>query len=253
MKFRPMFLAVALLFSGCSLIPKPVEFFQDKVHKLPVAKQSEKETQRQAALRAKEKAGETYNAAIATVADPKVVAPAAETVLLTDAVAESVGPPVSPASPDKATADLARELRTSIARLNQRIESFREDNDENAGKKIEGTGLFQVPYFVWLGGFLVFGLIIFVVMHVVWSFVKVAGMANPPVQLGVTAATLGANFLKKSVSELAKGGEEFKSKLSTVIDDPDMLAAVKELFTSSHKEAQSSDVQDLVKTITRKE
>lgn len=246
-------LVLSALVSGCSLIPKPVELFQDKVKKFPVAKQSDKEIQRQTALRAKEKAKETYGAALSTDAAPSVVAPAEETVILSDAVSESLGPPVKPASIDKPSADLARELGTSIAKLNQRLDDFKNDNDENAGKKIEGTGLFQIPYFIWLGGFIVFGLIGFVILSVLWAFVKMAAMSNPPVQLGVSAAQLGANFLKKSVSELTKGGEEFKNKLSGVISDPETLEAVKELFRSEHERAQSGDVQALVKTLTKKE
>lgn len=252
-KVASLLLVASLLFGGCSLIPKNVEFFQDKVHLVPEPKQSDKELQRQTAQRAEEKARETYGAAVQTAADPTVVVPAAETVLLTDAVSESVGPPVHPAAPDKATQDLVNELRTSIAKLNQRIDDFKKDNNENAGKKIEGTGFFQIPYFVYLGGFLVLGLIGFVILSVLWSFVKMAGMANPPVQLGVSAAQLSANFLKRSVSEMVKGGEEFKDRLLTEVNDPELQQKIKELFRIEHERAQSEDTQNFIRTLTKKE
>ncbi len=245
--------ASLILGGGCGLIPKKVEFFQDKVHLVPELKQADKEIQRQTAQRAEEKARETYGAAIYTDADPAVVAPAAETVILTDAVSESVGPPVKPASADKTTQALVNELRTSIAKLNQRMDDFKKDNNENAGKKIEGTGFFQVPYFVYLGGFLIVGLIGFVILSVLWSFVKMAGMANPPVQMGVTAAQLSANFLKRSLSEVVKGGEQFKDSLMGAVEDPDLQAKIKELFRIEQERAQSHDTQGLIKTLTKKE
>ncbi len=252
-KVASLILVASLIFGGCGIIPKNVEFFQDKVHQVPEPKQADKEIQRQTAQRAEEKARETYGAAIFTDADPTVVAPAAETVILTDAVSESVGPPVHPAAPEKASQDLVNELRTSIAKLNQRLDDFKKDNNENVGKKVEGTGLFQVPYFVYLGGFLVLGLIGFVVLSVLWSFVKMAGMANPPVQLGVTAAQLSANFLKRSLSEVVKGGENFKDSVMGAVEDPALQEKIKELFRVEHERSQSHDTQALIQTLTKKE
>jgi hypothetical protein len=255
MKMFPGILLAACLavLPGCGLIPKRVELFQDKVRTVPEMKQSDKEIQRQVAQRAEEKARETYDASVATGSDASVVLPAAETVLLTDAVSESVGPPVHPASKNDTSAELIAELRTSIANLTRRMDDFKQDNNENAGKKIEGTGLLQIPYFVWLGGFLVFAFVGFIVLTVLWSFVKMAAVANPPVQLGVSAAQLSANFLKRSLAEVLKGGEEFKSRVVQAVDDPALQARIRELFREEHMKAQSGDVQDLVKQLTRKE
>jgi len=252
-KLASLILVATLMCGGCGLIPKKVEFFQDKVHLVPELKQADKEIQRQTAQRAEEKARETYGAAIHTDADPTVVMPAAETVILTDAVSESVGPPVKPASPDKATQDLVNELRTSLAKLNQRMDEFKKDNNENVGKKIEGTGFFQVPYFVYLGGFLVLGFIGFIILSVLWTFVKMMGISNPPVQLGVSAAQLSANFLKRSLSEVIKGGEQFKDNLVGAVEDPELQAKIKELFRIEQERAQSNDTQGLIKSLTKKE
>ncbi len=251
-RFLAALMAAALL-SGCSLIPKPVELFQDKVKTVPEKRQADKEIQRQVAQRAEEKARETYGAALTTFADPTVVLPAAETVLLTDAVSESVGPPVHPASPNKATEDLVRELRTSIAKLEQRLDAFKADNNENAGKKIEGTGLFQIPYFVWLGGFLVLGFIGFIVLAVLWTALKAFAMTNPPVQLGVQAAQLGAGFLKRTLSEVVAGGEKFKEKIVSEVEDPELQEKIKTLFRTEHEKAQSDDAKNLIQIMTRKE
>ena len=134
----------SVLFTGCSsLIPKQVEFFQDKVERFPVAKSSEKEIQRQAAQKAAEQARETLKAALIDGSTVAVVKPADETVKLTDSVSRSLGPPVSPS---KLPADeLSQKLDHAVAKLNQRLDDFKADNDKNAGKKIEDTGLFKVP------------------------------------------------------------------------------------------------------------
>jgi hypothetical protein len=247
-------LGLSFTLVGCSsLIPKRVEFFQDKVEAVPEMKASEKETQRRAAQRAEEKSRETLSAALGTQADSSVVRPAAETVLLTDAVAESVGPPLRPASDSQSSEALAQELRSQIAALNKRLDAYREDAEKNLGKKIEGSGLFSVPYFVWLGGFLVLAFFGFILLAVLWSFVKLYALSNPPVQLGVSAVQTSANFLKRALSEVAEGGEAFKESILSEVNDPELQKAIKELFKTNHLNKQSRDTQELIRAMTRKE
>lgn len=240
-------LAINLMLSGCSfLLPKKVEFFQDKVQAFPEAKAGEREVQRRAAFRAEVKAKETLNAALATDADLTVVKPAAETVDLTDAVATSLGPPNKPASASQSSEDLARELRMSVAALNKRIESFKADNNENAGKKIEGTGVFQIGYFsMWaliLGG-----------LVIVWFGLKVYGMVNPVVGLGVnTVGRVSSTLLRRSVTELSEGGEWFKQAIEKHTAPALTKEQILELFAREHMAAQSRDVQSIIKDLTKK-
>jgi hypothetical protein len=251
MKLTPLILAGALaLTAGCSsLWPAKKEFFQDKVHAVPEPKAGEKEIQRQAAQLAKEKAAETLQAAVQAEAPPAVTVPAKDTAILTDAVSESLGPPKSPATDE--AAKVAQELRTAIAKLNLRLDSFKKENNENIGHKVEGTGLFSVPYFVWLGivGVLVFGGLI--LLGVAWTALKAYALTNPPVQLGVGAVQMGAGWLKKAFGEVVAGGEKFKQGLSKVVTDPALQAKITELFNVSHERAQSSDVQAVVKEVTK--
>lgn len=239
-------LAINLMLSGCSfLLPKKVEFFQDKVKAFPEAKAGEREVQRQAAFRAEEKAKETLSAALATDADVTVVKPAAETVDLTDAVSTSLGPPNKPASKSQSSESLARELRSSVAALNKRIDSFKTDNNENAGKKIEGTGFFQIGYFsMWaiaIGG-----------LVLLWVALKVYGMVNPVVGLGVnTVGRVSSTFLRRGVTELSEGGEAFKQYLASSGLEEAVQDKVRDLFSRAHKEAQSRDTQDIVAKITK--
>lgn len=245
---------LALLMTGCgTLIPKRVELGQDKVERVPVAKPSELEKQRRAAAMAEEQAQKTLDAAIGVDAPVCVTVPAAAVVDLTDAVSKSVGPPKEPIKPNEDPHKVANDLRSAVAKLNARLDEFKADNDKNAGKSIEGTGWLQVPYFVWLGGFLVFGFIGLIVLGVLWTILKMYAMSNPPVQLGVNAVQMGANFLKKAVGEITKGGEKFKERLEKEVTDPALVAKVKEIFRIEHERAQSSDVQALIQQITPKE
>jgi hypothetical protein len=251
---KALAILLALALTGCgTLIPKRVELGQDKVEKVPVASATELEKQRRAAAMAEEQANKTLEAAIGVDAPVCVTEPAKATVDLTDAVAKSVGPPKNPIQPNEDPHKVANDLRSAIAKLNARLDDFKADNDKNAGKKIEGTGWLQVPYFIWLGGFLLVAFVGLVLFGVAWSFVKMYAMSNPPVQLGVNAVQMGANFLKKAVGEITKGGERFKQAVEREVQDPALQARIKELFRVEHERAQSSEVQELVKAITPKE
>ncbi len=254
MKRALTILLVCGLAAGCGIIPKRVEFFQDKVAKFPEQKSSEKEVQRETADLAKRRSQQTLDAALQTDADPQVIAPARDAAVLSDAVSMSLGPPRYQAPEDTVARKLAADLLVAVAKLNSRIDDFKADSNENVGKKIEGTGLFQVPYFVWLGivGVLVF--IGFIVLAVLWSFLKMAALGNPPLQLATGAVQAGANLVRRGWAETVAGGEKFKQSLGNVgklAADPALLAEVKALFANEHQKAQSADVQELVKAMTK--
>lgn len=240
------FLAILLAsLTGCgTLFPKRVEFFQDKVEKVPTAKRAEKETQRQAAQRAAEKADETLNAALLEDASPAVVDPARETGRLTDAVSRSLGPPISPSS--ITSEELARKLEKAVASLNRRLEDFREESDKNAGRKIEGSGLIKVPYFLWLG---IVGAVLFVIYIVLKTFVNVAAAGSPPVALGLQAVRLGGRGVAAMAKEVIHGGQKFREKLANSKISKEVQEEIEELFQNSQREAQSPETQDAVKKL----
>lgn len=239
-----LFVAVALVFtSGCSvLLPKKVEFFQDKVATFPEAKLSEKETQRQAAAMAAVKAEQVLLAAVSNHVPESVVSPAKDVAVLTEAVALSVGPPAKPWG--GTATNLAAKLDSSVASLNRRVDSFKADNNSNAGKKIEGTGVFQVGYFsmlaVLLGG-----------LALLWVGLKLYGLVNPVVGLGTNVVgRVASTALNKAVAEVTEGGEWFKEYLAESDLDDQIKSKVKELFSRAHVEAQSRDTQALVERLT---
>lgn len=247
-----LFLGLDLIFvSGCmGLMPKKVELFQDKVVAVPEVKAKEKETLRQAARMAAQSAEKTLQAAVAEGSSTNVVSPAVETAVLTESVSVAVGPPLKPST---LTAEqLAVKLDSAVAALTARMDSFKADNNENAGKKIEGTGLFQIPYFLWLGGFLVMAFVGFIILTVVWGALKAFSLANPPLALGLNAASLGAKAAGKGLTQLIKGGEEFKARVEREFGaDNELTEKVVSMFTSEQKKAQDEDVKTVVAHLTK--
>jgi hypothetical protein len=242
-KILSLFLLAFLVFQvGCgTLIPKRVELFQDKVRKFPEVTQAHKETQRQAAQRAKEKASETLIAAVSEKASPFVISPATETVVLTDAIADVVGPPAKRPTID--TLALADEVRKTLATQAKKVDSFKEDSNENVGKKIEGTGLVQVPYFVWLGGFC---FVAFIVWHLAKLALSAASAANPGALLGVGAMNVAGSTVSKGVVQLVDGGKRFLKWADKVVEDPALKQKITDAFLDSHKRAQDEDVKAIV-------
>lgn len=239
-------LALGLL-TGCgSLLPKKVEFLQDKVRKFPAVTSKQKELQRQVAQLAKEKAVAVSVAAAKEDASPAVTVPAEECVILTDVLAESTGAPL--ARPSDPPVQLADNLRNSMAKHDKKVDSFKEDNDENAGKKIEGTGLVQIPYFAWIG---LVGLVVFVGWHLAKTALTAASAANPGALIGVGAMNLTGAAASKGIVQLVNGGKRFLSEIETAIEDPALREKVKAAFLNSHKTEQDRDVRSVVDNLTK--
>ncbi len=238
----PIALSLCLLLTaGCmSLVPKKVEFLQDKVHKFPEATAKQVEYQKQAAWLAKEKADETLGAALMEGSSTNVMTPAQNTAKLTDIVATSLGPPVKAATDTDQT---VANLRAAIAKLEKKIDSFKRDNDENAGKKIEGTGALQIPYFAYVG---VIALVIFVLWHLGKLALTIASAANPGAAVGLGVMSVTGDLAGRGVTQLVKGGKKFIEGLGSVVEDPAVKQKIADLFVASHKQAQDSDVKAVV-------
>lgn len=236
-------LLTTLIFSltGCSLIPKRVEFFQDKVHKFPEPGAKQVELQREVAQRAKEKAQETLVAATREHSSPDVTSPAAETAVLTDAVSQSVGAPAKRPTADSSA--LADELRASIAKLDRKIDSFKRDNDENAGKKIEGTGLVQVSYFVYLGGII---LVVLIGRVILKDILLAASAANPGAAVAVGGLNVAGSLLSRGFHQVIKGGKDFVTWVNNEIEDPGLRDKIVGAFVANQKTAQDRDVKSVV-------
>lgn len=241
-----LFTALVVLFLsvGCGIMPKRVELGQEKVRRFPVHKASQTEAERQAVALAGQKAREAEKLALDDSSDAAV--PAGESAELSEAVGRSLGPPLSPWSGE--TKALALRLDTLTAKYNRLLLDFQRENDQNAGKRIEGTGFLQVPYFLWVGGIFAVGWILWMLLK---AFVTVAGAANPGVAVGLKVAQVGGKVLSRGFSQVLKGGEEFKNWAKKEISDVDIQDKVLQAFRRTHETAQDDDVKQLVQKLTK--
>jgi len=241
------FLLILPLLAGCGLIPKKVELFQRKVHEVPAYTQTQLEYQKRAAYLAKQRAAETVDAALTTGASTNVIAPARDTEKLTDAVSTSLGPPLTPSTnADTAVANLTH----AVAKLDEKLDDYKKATDRDAGKKIEGTGLIQVPYFLWSGGFLV---IVIVVWHLAKTALTVASAANPAAGVGVGVMNVAGSLAGKGFSQVVAGGKEFLKWVDSEASglDPMVREKITNAFVSAHQGVQDHDVQAVVKKLIK--
>lgn len=235
-------IALASLLTGCSLIPKSVEFGQKKVKSFPSHPVAQLESERQAVALAAVRAREAEK--IAEADDSLAAVPAGDAAELSEAVGRSLGPPANAWSGDVTA--LSAKLDGLTAKYNKLLDKFADRNDEFAGKKIEGTGFLQIPYFVYIG-------VIFVVGWIIWmllkTFANVAGAANPGVAVGLKVAQVGGRALSRGFSQLIKGGQSFKEKIATEVTDPALRDKILETFRVSHQTHQDNDVQSLIQKL----
>lgn len=226
-------LCVAVLaLSGCgTFIPKKVEFFQDEVEKFPEQSKVLKERQRQAAETAYQLANE------------------GEVKELVRALSFSLGTPenVWPYS----AGELSRSLMHHNAVYQSNIEKFKKDNNKNQGKKIEGTGLVRVPYFVWILIVLAVGFVGLLLLAFLWSALKMYSLSNPPLALGLNAAQLSAKGAGKMVTQLIKGGQLFKNRLKERFE-PDKVDEIAALFRESHEIEQDEEAKKVIRHLKGK-
>lgn len=252
--FVSTMLGIMLMSNGCgSLLPKKVEFFQDKVKVVPEQTEAQKETERQVALRAKEKAAQVVTVALSEGVSTNLLDPAGETMKLTASVSESLGPPKTPST---ATTDaLVQKSQTQLARLNENLDKYRKTEDKDAGKKIEGTGKVQIPYFEWIA---IVGAALFIVYEIgkmIFNGGKLALTAaastNPGAAVGLNVVNVAQSVVQKGFSQLVKGGEDFKDWVEKEITDTGLKAKILDAFQTSHMKSQDSDVQNAVTAITK--
>jgi len=235
-----------MVLNGCSLFPKKVEFMQDKVEKVPEATIQHKEIQKEAADYVARKTKETVIEAVRSDSPTNVLKPAIEAESVANSLAGSLGKPVDPWRQEAEL--LKAKLDRLDAKLDSKLEDFREDNDKNAGKKIEGTGAIQIGYFTQF-------IVIAIILAFVWIALKVLSVLNPAagavVSVGSKVISGGVFGLGKKTAELATqmlhGGQEFKKRIEEEIEDPEMKEKILDLFHTSHKINQSPENQEIIK------
>ena len=137
-------------------------------------------------------------------------------------------------------------MDSAIARIDRRLDEFAAKQDQNVGKAIEGTGLLQVPYFVWLGGVALF---LFVAGMVLYAFLKVAALSNPAVAVGTRVASLGASRLARGFGQMVSGGESYKEEIKGLFDEG-TARVILNAFQKHHRNSQDADVQAAIRELT---
>ncbi len=237
---RHSFLIISLcsLLPGCALIPKPVEYFQDRVHPVPERTAASEESLRQAARLAATRAAETERAALTTQAELEVLAPARDTAVLTETVSDHLGPPSGPWR-GEVEALIAR-MDAQEARFQRELSTYRERVQENVGKPIEGTGSIQIGYFTHL-------LIVAALFAVAWMIVRIIAIFNAPVSVGLKTVDGSRRFLGRALAEVVEAGQDFKTRLrKRLTDQPDLAESILDDFRDAHRASQSRDVQRTV-------
>jgi hypothetical protein len=250
-KFLTPLLALAL--TGClgTLVPKKVELFQDKVKAFPEQSEKLRELERQAIYQSHEKATETVVAALKENSTTNVVAPARDTMKLTQAAMVAAGPPEKLPEPNNVT-NLVTAVEQGIGKYNLKVEKFAKDSDENVGKKIEGTGLIQVPYFLWLGGALVVAFILYIIFKAAKAALAGAALVNPGAAVGLGVLNVAQSVASKAVTQVVKGGEDFKGWVKEEFTgDQSLQNKILNAFKVAHQTNQDQDVQSVITTLTK--
>lgn len=234
-----------LLFTGCGLLPKKVEYFQKEVKEMPSPDVSHKEKQKQAAEFVSRKSTEALTQAIQENSTTNVLLPIVETEIVATSLSGSLGKPLS--KWDDSGTKLATKLDVEDAKLDRDVEKFRGRNDELAGSKIEGSGLIQISYFtniLFLGIFFVGAYII----------IKVLGVLNPNVAVGSKILGGGirgvTSLVSQGFSQVLSAGEAFKNRIDKEVEDENLKKQVLDIFRTEQQKSQSPEVQKIIKDLT---
>lgn len=240
--------SILLIGAGCGLWPKTVEFGQSKVKPVPEKTQKNDEQDRQAAQYVDKKVEQSYIAAIRENSSTNVMNPLFDAHIVAPALSLSLGPPMTEWPMTAPATNLVKDLHRNVATLNKNLETYREKTEPLVGKKIEGTGFFQIGYFSYVLILIVIGFILYEGIKIA---INIAGNANPVIGLGTAiAGKISGATAGKALSEVVQAGEDFKDKIVKEITDPALQTKILSLFSSAHAEAQSADVKAVVKTIT---
>ena len=241
-KILVLFCFLFLIFNGCSLIPKRIEFFQDKVKQVPDKTEYTQEKERQAAEFVDRKIDEVKDIAYSENSSTNIIIPLLDASIVSDALKLSLGPPIKvwDDNPELLAAQITKEL----AKLNNKIDNYRKDIQPNVGKKIENSGIISIGYFTYVGIILAF-------IFIIWTGLKIYGLFNPIVGVGVNVAKVPLGVLKTGFSQLLTAGETFKRTVDEKIEDPETRVLIKELFRLSHERKQNQDIQNFIKDLTK--
>lgn len=161
---------------------------------------------------------------------------------LTQSVQLRVGEPIKiKLDTNENVAQLLATMSKQNAVYTNEIKDYTDKITPNVGKKIDGTGVFEMGYFTYVG-------IVILLCMIVLGVLKFIAIANPGVGTGMKIAS---NIAGKALTELAYGGEKFKQYITAkYADKPQQVAEILATFKQAHLEEQSTETKEIVKKIT---
>jgi hypothetical protein len=237
--------ALSLAVAGC-LVPKPVELGQKRVQPVPTKSDRQVEAEKQAADFVAKKIDQGRDQALRVNASTNVLEPLTDARDAAHGLRYSLGAPLSPW--ENSGAEMALRLGFLEAKLDRALAEHRRDVEPLVGKKIEGTGLIRIPYFLWVGLILLF-------LFLLWTALRIVGAIYPVVGLGVSglsaAGRVGSATVKRALEQVVKGGEAFKEAVDRADLDDKAKTVVLDLLRRHQMVSQDTDIQELVRKMTR--
>ena len=241
----------ALALAGCSLIPKAVEFGQKKVKPIPGKTASTVEAEKKAAEFVSEKVVEAREAALVTGASTNVLVPLKEAADASQGLLFSLGAPAD--RWQRSGEELATLLGRQANERDRAIDKLRQSLVPLAGKKIEGSGWFQIPWIVYVLG-VVLGVI--VVYKLVKIGIGIAGTFYPPIGAGESGlravGRVAAPIITKGFHQFVAGAESYKDAILKNGWEDKVKQEALALFRTHMMSKQDQDVQTVVKGMTLK-
>ncbi len=252
MRSLALFILILMFVPGCSLIPKPVEFFQSKVKAVPEKSNSSAEYERQAANYIQNKLQDAVIESFkGSVTNKDLLTPLLQANTVAPGLATSLGPPAKPWTGNPT--NLNWKLLSELSDFNKDLNKYREKTEPLVGKKIEGSGIFSIPYVVWVamvGGLV---LILYIVIRAVIQALAISSGTSVPVQIGLKTATgVGNKLVKAGFSQVIHGVESFKDYIKTTEQATFSKEEVLDLVREHQERKQSPEVQNVIKELTRK-
>lgn len=239
-RYLILILTFVLFLAGCIGGPRK-EFLTDKVPEPP--KLENHQEQANAVKYIAYKAEEIWTNALELEAT-NIARPALELRLLTTALAHSL--PVPTLKTNTQVTQLVRDLEKKDIRYERAMAGFKAEVGANAGKSIEGTGLFSISYFTYWG-------VIIVGLIVGYVLIKLAlNIWAPMVSVGLNSAgRMTGSVLSKAFSQVVAGGEKFKEDLDKVTENKELQTKIKDAYRAAQMAEQDKQIQDVVRSLTK--
>jgi len=88
----------------------------------------------------------------------------------------------------------------------------------------------------------------------IWFILKIVAIFNPPVQVGMAAASVGVRAAKQGLGAIIHGLENAKDRIKEEIkDDPETLNKVLEILRTEQERKQTPEMQELIRKLTHRD